>query len=270
MEYLARESAPFSSEFWAQIDDAAIGTLKKFLIGRRFLNLFGPLGAGVSTVFVDGVEKAETLEDGIGRISGRRQVELPLFYENFTLNWRDIEEAQKNGYPIDLTVVKEAAKKAAKREDQMILFGNKVLNTQGLMNADGAFHVKKSDWKKGENAFTDVAQGISHLFSADCRGRKALIVSPDLYLDLQRLQQSAGILESERIEKLIGGHIYVFGDFGTNQAVLVCAEPEYMDLAVGADYSVGYLELKDFNHSFRMMETAALRIKNADAIVVFE
>ena len=41
MDYLARESAPFSSEFWAQIDDAAIGALKKHLVCRRFLNLFG-------------------------------------------------------------------------------------------------------------------------------------------------------------------------------------------------------------------------------------
>lgn len=52
--------------------------------------------------------------------------------------------------------------------------------------------------------------------------------------------------------------------------MLVCAEPQYMDLALGADLGVGYLELKDFNHVFRILETAALRIKNSEAIVVFE
>lgn len=270
MDYSARESAPFSSEFWAQIDNAAIGTLKKQLVGRRFLSLFGPLGAGVTMVPVDGVQKEEVLEGGIGRIAGRCQVELPLFYEDFQLLWRDIEEAGKEGYPVDLTSVREAAKRAAKREDQLILYGNEALKAQGLLNADGAYHVKKSDWKKGENAFSNVAEGIAHLFSAGCLGRKALVVSPDVYLDLQRLQQSAGMLEADRIEHLIGGHIYPFGEFGANKAVLVCAEPEYMDLAVGADFTVGYLELKDFNHSLRLMETVALRIKNPDAIVVFE
>ena len=52
--------------------------------------------------------------------------------------------------------------------------------------------------------------------------------------------------------------------------LMVCAESQYMDLAVGADLGVGYLELKDFNHAFRILETAALRIKDPNAIVVFE
>ena len=53
------------------------------------------------------------------------------------------------------------------------------------------------------------------------------------------------------------------------KAVLVCAEPEYLDLALGIDLSVGYAELVDFNHHFRIMETAALRIKDPASIVVF-
>lgn len=270
MDYLARESAPFSAEFWSQIDDAAIGALKKRLICRRFLNLFGPLGAGVSMVSVDGSGKEEILDGGIGRVSGRRQIELPLFYEDFLLSWRDIEEAAKNGYPLDLTPVREAAKRAAWREDTLVLYGNESLGVQGLLNAEGAYHIKKSDWKKGENAFTDIAAAASHLFSAGCQGRKVLVVSQDLYVDLQRLQQSAGMLESARIEKLISGHIYPFGRFGTNKAALVCAEPEYMDLALGMDFSVGYTEMKDYNHSFRLMETAALRLKNPEALVIFD
>ncbi len=270
MDYLARESAPFSSGLWQRIDNTTVETLKKYLVCRRFLSIFGPLGPGAATVFVDGTEKDEVLANGVARVSGRRQVELPLFYEDFQLTWRDIEEADKNGYPLDLTPVREAAKKAAKREDQLILFGNESLNAAGLMNAPGAYRVKKGDWNQGENAFANVAEGVSHLYAAGCQGRKALVVSPDLYLALQRLQQSAGMLEAERIEKLIGGHIYPFGDFGANKAVLVCAEPEYMDLAVGLDFSVGYLETRDFNHFFRLMETAALRIKNPEAIVVFE
>ena len=87
---------------------------------------------------------------------------------------------------------------------------------------------------------------------------------------LQRLQLSSVLLESDRIKKLIDGHILPLGDFGTGKAVLVCAEPEYMDLALGMDFSIGYSEMKDFNHVFRLMETAALRIKNPEAIVVFE
>lgn len=115
-----------------------------------------------------------------------------------------------------------------------------------------------------------MAHGIAHLSSSSLLGRYALILSPDVYLDLQRLVPNVGLLELDRISKLVDGRVYATGAFGANKAVLVCAESQYMDLAVGADLGVGYLELKDFNHAFRILETAALRIKDPNAIVVFE
>ena len=95
------------------------------------------------------------------------------------------------------------------------------------------------------------------------------MVAPDLFLDLQRLQPSTGMLEIDRIQKLIGDNVFMTSALAPGKAVLVCAEPEYVDLAVGLDLSVGYLELADFNHTFRIMETAALRVKDPAAIVVF-
>ena len=101
MDYLARESADLSDGLWNRIDETAIGTARAQLTCRRFLKVFGPLGAGVTTVAVDGVNKEEVLEDGIGRIVGRTQLELPLFYEDFTLLSRDMEYAAQTGYPLD-------------------------------------------------------------------------------------------------------------------------------------------------------------------------
>ena len=81
----------------------------------------------MTTVAVDGVNKEEVLEDGIGRIVGRTQLELPLFYEDFTLLSRDMEYAAQTGYPLDLSVAIAAAKKASRREDDLILNGSKAL-----------------------------------------------------------------------------------------------------------------------------------------------
>lgn len=115
MDYLARESADLSDGLWNRIDETVIGTARNQLTCRRFLKVFGPLGAGVTTVAVDGVNKEEVLEDGIGRIVGRTQLELPLFYEDFTLLSRDMEYAAQTGYPLDLSVAIAAAKKASRR-----------------------------------------------------------------------------------------------------------------------------------------------------------
>lgn len=270
MDYLARESAPISPEMWAQIDNAVIDAAKKHLVCRRFLDLFGPLGAGVSQISVDSTHKEELLEKGFGQFSGRKHLELPLVYEDFTLFWRDIEESQKGKRPLDLSAAIAAAQRCAKQEDNLILFGNSTLGLEGLMTAKNSFKIKRGNWKEGETAFRDVAHGIAHLASNSMLGRYALVVSPDIYLDLQRIIPGINIPEAERIAKLVDGHLYATGAFGAGKAVLVCAEPQYMDLAVGCDISAGYLETRDFNHVFRIMETVVLRIKEPDAIVNFE
>lgn len=268
MDYLARESADLSAELWNRIDDTVIGAARNQLTCRRFLKVYGPLGPGATTVAVDGVGKEEVLENGIGRIVGRTQLELPMSYEDFFLLGRDMELAAQTGYPVDLSPAIAAAKKAAHREDDLILNGNTALGAAGLLTVKGSNKVKKGDWSKGENGFADVAAAVSQLAKTGYLGRYVLVVSPDLFLELQRLQPNTGMLEIDRIKKLIGDNVYMTSIMGTSKAVLVCAEPEYLDLALGLDMSVGYAELVDFNHHFRIMETAALRVKDPAAIVV--
>lgn len=200
MDYLARESADLSDGLWNRIDETVIGTARNQLTCRRFLKVFGPLGAGVTTVAVDGVNKEEVLEDGIGRIVGRTQLELPLFYEDFTLLSRDMEYAAQTGYPLDLSVAIAAAKKASRREDDLILNGSKALGTDGLLTVKGSSKIKKSDWSQGENSFADITAGVAQLAKTGYLGRYALVVSPDLFLDLQRLQPNTGLLEIDRIK----------------------------------------------------------------------
>lgn len=270
MDYLSRASAPFSEDLWAQIDKAVIDTAKKHMICRRFLNLFGPLGPGATTVLVDSLTKGESFENGFAQTTGRRIAELPLMYEDFTLFSRDLEYSCRQGYPTDLSAAIAASQKCAKREDDLILNGNKALGVDGLLTVKGSHKIKRGNWKEGEDAYKNIAEAISYFASHSLLGRYALVLSPDLYLDLQRLIPSVGIIEIDRIAKLVNGRVYTTGPYGSSRAVIVCAEPQYMDLAVGMDLSVGYLELKDLNHSLRIVETVALRIKNPEAIVCFE
>lgn len=268
MDYLARESADLSDELWNRIDQTVVETACKQLTCRRFLKIQGPFGAGATTVAADGVGKEEVLEDGIGRIVGRTQLELPLFYEDFMLLGRDMDLSARTGMPIDLAPAIIAAKKASRREDDLILNGNAALGTTGLLTVKGSTKIKKNDWSKGENSFADVTAAVSQLAKTGYLGRYALVVSPDLFLEVQRLQPNTGLLEIDRIKKLIGDNVYMTSVMGANKAVLVCAEPEYLDIAVGLDLSVGYAELVDFNHHFRIMETVALRVKDPASIVV--
>ncbi len=270
MDYLARESADLSAELWNELDEAVVGTLKNHLVSRRFMKIAGPFGPGTTGIVVDGVDKQEAVGDGIARITGRSAIEIPLFYEDFCILGRDMEHARQSGRPLDLAPAIRAAKAAAKREDELILLGNKTLGTQGLNTAKGAFKVKKGDWNKDEAGYADVVKAVSYFVEKGYLGRYALVVSSELYMALQHLVSNTGLLEIDRIKKLIGDNVFVYPGFGGTKAVMVCPEPENMDIAVGLDFSVGYAELVDFNHHFRIMETAALRIKDPAAIVVFE
>jgi len=52
MSYLNRESAPFGDDIWQKIDEAAASAARDMLTGRRFLDVEGPYGVGLTSVEV--------------------------------------------------------------------------------------------------------------------------------------------------------------------------------------------------------------------------
>ncbi len=270
MDYLSRDSAPFGEKLWNEIDDAVVEAARRNLIGRRFLTVFGPLGAGAQSAVIDGKKKSEIFGDGIVRTEDRQYAEIPQVYDDFILLWRDIEASSKEGYPADLSSAIEAAESLARREDKLVFFGNRALGLTGLTNAPQANKIKRGDWTSGENAYTDIAKGLTMLNDKGFIGRYALIVSPDLYLDLQRIQPGTGVLEIDRISKMVDGRILRAPVLGIKKAVLVCCEPQYMDLVIGQDIKTAYLELIQLNHHMRILETVLPRLKRQEAVVLYE
>ena len=271
MDYLSRESSPVSISIWEQIDAAVVKAARNVLAGRRVLHLFGPLGAGVGSIHIDDAEaKSEQTDDGFITTKGRKLVEIPTLYEDFALYAKDMAGSEKAGYPQDLSKAMAAAQACALREDRLVFLGNQSLGYEGLLTASGAGKLKKKDWAAGENAFSDVASAIETLVSKGVYGTYALVVSPNLYMQMQRLQPGTGLLEIDRVSKLLNGHVFKTPVLSKEQAVLVCPQPENMDLVVGQDLAAAYLEQRDLNHYFRVLETVLLRIKRRQAIVVFE
>lgn len=265
MSYLSREAAPFSEGLWGQIDAAVVKTARSSLVGRRFLHVFGPLGIGVQSIPVEEVEK-----DGIITTNGREFTQIPLIFEDFTLLARDLENSKKSGFPTDLSKAAQAAESCALKEDKLIFWGSKEAGYDGLLTTPGTQKVEKKDWSTGENAFTDIVSGITALSGKGFYGTYSLALSLDLYMQLQRIQPGTGLLEIDRISKLLNGHIYPARALGQGKAILAASDEMNMDLVVGQDMAAAYLEQKDLNHSIRILETVLPRFKRKEAIVVFE
>lgn len=270
MDYLSREGSPISAELWEQIDKTVVATARKILTGRRFISIYGPLGAGVQSINVDNISELYETEGDISIIKGRTYRHIPLINEDFSLLWRDIEYSEQMGLPVDMSSVIQAATKCALKEDEFIFFGNEKLGYKGLVTEDGITKLPLSDWIQGENPFKDISTGLAKFTEDGIIGRLALVVSTNLYVKLQRIQPGTGITEFERINRLLNGNIFTTPVLKKDTAVLVCAEPQNMDLVIGQDMITSYLETRNLNHYFRIIETLLLRIKNKEAVIVFE
>ncbi len=279
MEFLLRDDAPFSEQQWEKIDSLVVNTARQVLTGRKFIHIYGPLGAGTQSVHIDdygtvGQGDTDFFGDSddtdVIKTQGRRFLEIPLLYKDFSIPWRDVEQSKQTGLPLDVATAAGAAAVCARKEDELIFLGNKELGYEGLATAAGVNTLTKKDWKVGENAFSDIAEALELLAGKGFVGKFALTLSPDLYRQLQRLQPNTGLLEIARVRELLDGQVYQTPALGNNKAVLVCAEPQNLDLVIGQDLITGYLGPEKLNHTLRVLETVLLRIKRKDAIVVFE
>ena len=278
MDYLLRDDAPFSDELWEKIDKEVVKIASQQLIGRRILNIYGPLGAGVQSIQLD-----EFNYDEEGKIdlfgdsetteispSNRKFVAIPMIYKDLSISWRDVENSRQMDLPLDLSSVSAAATVCAKKEDYLIFNGSGDLEYQGLLNVEGRQIIEKSDWNKGDNPFNDIAKGMEKLIQKGIYGPYALVTSTDLYTQMQRLQDGTGVLEIERVKELINGHVYTSPVIPANKAILVSIAPQNMDLVIGQDMVTAYIGPEELNHKMRILETVLLRIKRAESIVTFE
>ena len=271
MSYLSREASNLPEALWKLMDTEVVQSARHILTGRRFLHFFGPLGIGVDSIAVDAADDVmEEESGGLLVIKGRKYMQIPVLYNDFTLLARDLENAKQTGFPVDLSKVSASAATLALREDSLIYFGNTTLGYDGLLTVAGANVISRKDWSVGENAFADIAAGIEVLIEKHIYGAYALVVSPDVYMQMQRLQPGTGLLEIDRIGKLLDGKIYRSPVLGKGKAVLVCNNADNLDLVIGQDMAVAYLEQMELNHRFRTVESVLLRIKRPQAIVVFE
>lgn len=174
------------------------------------------------------------------------------------------------GLPVDLSAVSRAASQCALKEDELIFLGNDELGYKGLLTDEGVIKLPLSDWSEGENPFKDIATGLAKFIENGLVGRKALIVSPNLLVQLQRIQPSTASTEYDRISQLLSGNIFTTPILKNNKAILVCSEPQNLDLVIGQDMITSYLETKNLNHYFRIIETLLLRIKVKESVIVFE
>jgi len=257
-QILMREAAPLGPAQWDGVDQIVKEVAGHILVGRRFLNLYGPLGYGTYVVplYTYTASKGEPV-----RAQPAEQLPLTQLSHDFAIAVRDLA-AFNAGQPFDLAPVGVAAAFCAMDEDSLIF--------KGLLGARNRSKASLGDWSKEGEALADVSAAIARLTAAHLYGPYAVVMHPNRYALIQRVYGRQGLLEEDLLEKRAKEGVFQSPAMPEDRVLVVAPQPPYLDLAVGQDMVAAYLETSDMEHRFRVFETVALRVKQPGAICTLE
>src|ERR1700723_1143728 len=131
MNNLHRELAPISDAAWAQIEEEATRTLKRYLAGRRVVDVEGPGGAGLSAVGTGHVKVIAAPGEGI--LARQRDVKtLVELRVPFELDRQQIDDVERGANDSDWQPAKDAARLLAFAEDRAIFEGYAAAEIGGI------------------------------------------------------------------------------------------------------------------------------------------
>lgn len=276
MEELLRRDNPLTDDEWNRLQNAVVQVASKVLVGRRFLDIYGPLGPGVQTVQYDRYKNAtpgvidfhgDSPSAAIG-IEASRYMPIPMIYKDFQINWRDLDASRRFGIPLDTSSAAAAGVFCASSEDRFIFSGDKSLGIEGLLNASGSNSLAMRNWDDAGSGFADIVDATKLLLAAGHHGPYALVLSPKRYAQLHRVYERTGVLEIRTIRDLVTDGVFQSQLLEDDQGVLVATGYPNFDLALGLDLRLAYLGEENMNLRLRVLECALLRIKHPDAICV--
>jgi len=269
--------SPLNELEFSQLDQTVIESARRQLVGRRFIELYGPLGRGMQSIpndiFVENMEAKMDFQGSFETIvesSKRVNHTIPLLYKDFVLYWRDIEQTKTLDIPIDFSPAANAARDVANLEDQMIFHGAREFDIPGLMNVQGRLTHLIGEWYESGAAFQDIVDARNKLLEMNHHGPFALVLSPELYSLIHRVHKDTNVLEIEHIRELVTDGVFQSPVLKGKTGVILNTGRNNLDLAVSEDFDTAYLGVEGMNHPFRVYETAVLRIKRPGAICTLE
>jgi uncharacterized linocin/CFP29 family protein len=131
MNNLHRELAPISDAAWTQIHEETTRTLKRYLAGRRVVDV--PHAGGIALPGVGTGHLKQISAPGEGILARQREVKLLVELRvPFELSRQTIDDVERGSNDSDWQPAKDAAKRLAFAEDRAIFDGYHDADIQGI------------------------------------------------------------------------------------------------------------------------------------------
>jgi uncharacterized linocin/CFP29 family protein len=261
MNNLHRELAPISDAAWAQIEEEASRTLKRYLAGRRVVDVHGPAGTGLSAIGTGHLRTIAAPGDGI---LARQRVVKPLVELRvpFDLDRQGIDDVDRGAEDSDWQPVKDAAKQIAFAEDRAIFDGYSAADIGGIRewtsNPVMTLPAAVIDYPDA------IARALSQLRLVGVNGPYSVLLGADAYTALAETSDH-GYPVLEHVRKLVKDDI-IWAPAIEGAFVLSTRGGDF-DLHLGQDVSIGYLSHTDSVVRLYLQETFTFLLLTAEAAV---
>jgi uncharacterized linocin/CFP29 family protein len=261
MNNLHRELAPISDVAWAQIEEETSRTLKRYLAGRRVVDLQGPAGTTLAAVGTGHLRAIASTDDGV--ITQQREVNaLVEVRVPFELSRRQIDDVERGANDSDWQPAKDAARKIAFTEDGAIFEGYETAGITGIrQGTSNPVMTLPADVRQFPDA---IAGALSQLRLAGVNGPYSVLLGAGAFTALAEASDN-GYPILQHIRRLVETDL-IWAPAIEGAVVLTTRGGDF-DLHVGQDLSIGYLSHSDTVVRLYLQETFTFLLLTTEAAV---
>jgi uncharacterized linocin/CFP29 family protein len=261
MNNLHRELAPISEAAWAQIDEEASRTLKRYLAARRVVDVRDPGGIALAAVGTGHLREVAAPADGI--IARQRQVKpLVELRVPFELDRHAIDDVERGSNDSDWQKLKDAAQRIAFAEDRAIFDGYAAADIQGIRQ--GTSNPIMTLPPEVRHYPAAIARALEQLRLVGVNGPYSVLLGADAYTAVSAADDH-GYPVLQHIKLLVNEDIIHAPAIAG--AVVLSTRGGDFDLHIGQDISIGYLAHTDAAVRLYLQETFTFLMLTAEASV---
>jgi uncharacterized linocin/CFP29 family protein len=261
MNNLYRELAPISEAAWVQIEEEITRTFKRYVAGRRVVDVQGPKGLDLSAVGTGHLHTIESPRDGI--LARQRDVKaLVELRVPFELDRSAIEDVERGANDSDWQPAKDAARRIAFAEDGAVFDGYAAAGIVGIRQGTSNPQMTlPSDVRDYPDA---ISRGLSQLRLVGVNGPYAVLLGADAYTALAETSDH-GYPVLEHVKRLVDDKI-IWAPAVEGAFILTTRGGDF-DLHIGQDVSIGYLSHTATAVQLYLQETLTFLLLTTEAAV---
>jgi uncharacterized linocin/CFP29 family protein len=261
MNNLHRELAPISDAAWSQIEEETSRTIKRYLAGRRVVDVQGSGGVALSAIGTGHLRNVAAPGNGI---LARQRESKPLVELRvpFELDRQQIDDVERGANDSDWQPVKDAARLLAFAEDRAIFEGYVAAGIGGIREGtSNPILTLPADIRAYPDA---IARALSQLRLAGVNGPYSVLLSAEAYTGLSETSDH-GYPVMEHIKRQVDGEI-IWAPAITGAFVLTARGGDF-SLYLGEDVSIGYLSHNEKAVRLYLEETFTFLLLTTEASV---